>query len=101
MSANSRNENRRTWEFKEQLKRLPVSIQERAEAAFEYFCNDPTYNGLHVHVLKDNKRGQHYPDSFSVRIDRNHRAIFRVVESVNLWYWVGTHKDYDTFTGIK
>ena len=36
-----------------------------------------------------------------VRIDRNHRAIFRVVDSVNLWYWVGTHKDYDIFTGIR
>ena len=40
-------------------------------------------------------------NSFSVSINMSYRAIYTVVDGVNLWYWVGSHTDYDTFLGRK
>ena len=39
------------------------------------------------------------PGSFSVSVTMNYRAIFFLDGPVNVWYWIGTHADYDRFTG--
>ena len=30
-----------------------------------------------------------------------YRAVYIVDGDANVWYWVGTHADYDRFTGGK
>jgi hypothetical protein len=30
-----------------------------------------------------------------------YRAIYAVADGKNVWYWVGTHAEYDIFTGGK
>jgi len=45
------------------------------------------------------KRGRHRLNSWSVWINREYRAIFVVDGETNVWYWVGSHSDYNTFTG--
>ena len=45
--------------------------------------------------------GQHEAGSVSVSITRQYRAIYVRQGEVNVWYWIGTHADYDTFTGRK
>ena len=101
MSNPSPNRNARTWAYKEQLKRLPLAIQARAEGAFSLFQRDPAHPSLRLHRLEDNGRGNHLMNSFSVSINMSYRAIYTVVDGVNLWYWVGSHTDYDTFLGRK
>lgn len=93
--------NVRTTAFKEQFGRLPDVIQRLAVAAFKVFCEDPSHPALRQHSLKDNKIGQHKPGSFSVSITMKYRAIYTRDGDTNVWYWIGTHADYDNFIGDK
>lgn len=78
---------------------LPAHIQRIAEAAFLAFSEDSSRPSLRLHALNDGGRGRHKKSSFSVSITRDYRAIYTVVENTNVWYWVGSHADADTFTG--
>lgn len=54
-------------------------------------------------MLDDTKKGKHVPGSYSVSITMQYRAIYflDVETKQNVWYWVGTHAEYDRFTGRK
>jgi hypothetical protein len=93
--------NRRTWGFHLMLSALPAHIQQQATAAFAMFQANPQHPSLRLHALAPTKKGQHFPGSTSVSITINYRAIYVVRNGVNVWYWIGTHADYDAFTGRK
>ncbi len=93
--------NRRTPEFKKLFATLPQHIQEQAIDAFHQFIGDSSHPSLRHHALKDNDRGSHFPGSFSVSITRKYRAVYRIADGQNVWYWIGNHADYDRLTGQK
>lgn len=93
--------NRRTWAFLGMFAALPLPYQEAAIAAFQMFRQNPTHPALRPHQLKPSKKGQHWPGSISVTITMGYRAIYAIRNGVNVWYWIGTHADYDTFIGRK
>ncbi len=93
--------NRRTKEFRKLFDALPKNTQELATAAFDLFVKNPSHPSLGHHELDDNKRGQHRNGSYAVHVSRRWCAIYVVVEGVNLWYWIGSHEDYNNFTGKK
>ncbi|MDZ4784020.1 MAG: hypothetical protein SGJ19_27545 [Planctomycetia bacterium] len=93
--------NRRAPEFKKLFAALPAHIQDHAREAFQRFVADASHLALRHHALKDNDRGRHRAGSFSVSVTRSYRAIYYIVEEQNVWYWIGTHADYDKFTGHK
>jgi hypothetical protein len=98
---NGFNRNVRTKEFKEMFARLPEEIQGLANGAFEMFQENPAHNALRHHALGDNNRGKHRERSFSVSITMQYRAVYTRDGDTNVWYWIGTHSDYDTFIGKK
>jgi hypothetical protein len=65
---------------------LPALHQQAATAAFRSFLQNPLHPALRSHALKRT---------------RGYRAIYAVRNGVNIWYWIGSHADYDTFTGRK
>jgi len=91
--------NVRTTAFKKQLAALPKNVQELAQRAYELFLANPQHPTLRLHRLEDNRQGSHQPHSFSVSVTRIYRAIYVVDGPTNVWYWIGTHADYDHFTG--
>lgn len=91
--------NVRTRDFRSQFDQLPGRIQRLAVAAFELFRANPAHPSLRLHDLGDNKRGQHREGSRSVSINMQYRAIYVVDGDRNVWYWIGTHADHDTFAG--
>ena len=103
--------NVRTADFKKQLAALPERIQDAACEAFEAFKNDPFEPTLENHGLSDSKKGRHRKGSRAVSVTRRYRAIYveddnqRFVPSlpkrVNVWYWIGSHEDYNNFIGSK
>jgi hypothetical protein len=80
---------------------LPKRIQELTREACILFDRDPTHRSFRLHELHDTKRGQHVSGSMSVSITMQYRAIFIADAGINVWYWIGTHADYETFTGRK
>ena len=97
--------NRRKKSFRQQFERLPQEIQEHAMEAYKIFCNNPTQQSLRHHALKWTKRSKLIDPSFSVSIDRIYRAVYTIEHdpetntTVNLWYFIGTHTDYNKLCG--
>jgi hypothetical protein len=99
LPSSFRSRNRTTREFREQFARLPARIQQLARAACLLFDGSPNHPSLRHHELKDTKKGRHVPGSFSVSITMQYRAIYVASGGINVWYWIGTHAEYDAFTG--
>lgn len=93
--------NVRTKEYRALLDRLPERIRNLADLAFRQFCDDPAHPALHRHALTANSRGQHPPGSIAVRVAAQYRAIYFEDGDTNVWCWIGTHNDYETYTGRK
>lgn len=47
------------------------------------------------------KKGRHGDGSRSVSITQKYRAIYVPEHGVNVWYWIGSHNDYESFIGRK
>ena len=68
---------------------LPPEIQRQAQAAYSKFEADPYNAGLRfkqVHEIKP---------IFSVRISRDYRAVGIKNRDDIIWFWIGSHSDYD------
>ncbi len=73
-------------EFWERYKKLPDSIQELADKNFELLKADSKHPSLHL-----KKVGKYW----SVRVGRKYRAVGVDVEEGIVWFWIGTHAEYD------
>jgi len=95
-----RRANRRTRSCRRQFDALPAAVGAVAVAKFRLFLADPAHPSLHHHALTDTAGGTLRPGSFSVSINMQYRAIYTVTaDGANLWYWVGTHAEYNRLTG--
>lgn len=93
--------NVRTREFRYLYGELPPRIRILGLKTYELFLENPRHPSLALHALKDNIKGSHKDGSFAVSITMRYRAIYFVDGDVNVWYWVGSHADYNRFTGLK
>jgi mRNA-degrading endonuclease RelE of RelBE toxin-antitoxin system len=75
--------------FRKRLERLPPDIQDQAKAAYRLFKADPYYPGLHF------KRIDPQEPVYSVRIGLHYRAVGIWEGDTILWYFIGTHAEYD------
>jgi len=71
------------WELYE---RLPDPIQELADKNFELLKADPNHPSLHL-----KKAGKYW----SARIGIKYRVLGVEVDEGVLWFWIGTHAEYD------
>jgi len=65
---------------------LPEAVRELADKQFALLKDDPRHPSLHL------KRVGRFR---SARIGRQHRALAVDVEDGLLWWWIGTHAEYD------
>ena len=97
-----RNRNRTAKSFRIQFAKLPIAVQDATRDAAIQFDRDPSHTALRHHALEDRDGASHLPSSFSVSITMQYRAIYVVAEDgMNVWYWIGTHAAYKTFTKSK
>ena len=102
LPSSFRKANRTTRRFREQMAALPAEVLDLTRSACALFHRDPAHPSLRRHPLKETKKGSHVPNSHSVSITMQYRAIYFVdKDGINVWYWIGTHADYDRFTGGK
>jgi hypothetical protein len=72
--------------FWNDYQRLPQSIQELADAHFSLLKENPDHPSLHF-----KKTGKYR----SVRIGLHYRALAVEIQEGLLWFWIGSHADYD------
>lgn len=66
--------------------KLPLSVQELADKNFKIMKRDHEYSSLHLKTV-----GSY----LSVRIGRKYRALAVEIEDGAVWFWIGTHAEYD------
>lgn len=65
---------------------LPADVRDLADACFARLKEDPAHPSLHF------KRVGRFR---SVRVGLQYRALAVDVEDGVLWFWIGTHAEYD------
>jgi hypothetical protein len=71
------------------LSRLPAEVQEQAMQAYRLFEVDPFHPSLQF------KRVGTRRHDWSARVGLHYRAIGRREHDTIVWYWIGTHAEYD------
>ena len=69
---------------------LPAEIQKAANRAFAQLKADPYHPSLHFKRLDG---------LWSARVGLHYRALGTEVRDGVLWFWIGSHAEYDRLTG--
>jgi hypothetical protein len=81
--------NARFWRF---YRALPKEIRELADRNYSILKADPNHASLHF-----KKIGQ----LWSARVGLHYRGLATEVGSDLVWFWIGSHADYDKLVGRK
>ena len=84
---------RTTAEFRKLFADLPEQVKKQTRAAYRQFKEDPSHPSLRFKKV--------HPDLpiYSARITKNYRAVGQLDGDTVIWFWVGSHADYDKFLG--
>jgi hypothetical protein len=69
--------------------KLPLSVRKLADDNYKLLKHDPRHPSLHF-----KKVGNYW----SVRVGLRHRALAVEIDDGYLWFWIGSHADYDKLT---
>ena len=72
--------------FWQAYEKLPDHICELAKRNYDFLKNNPRHPSLHF-----KKVGNYW----SVRVGLDYRALGVEIEEGVLWFWIGSHTDYD------
>lgn len=72
--------------FWETYAKLPDAVRDLADKNFALLKTDPRHPSLHLKQI-----GGYW----SVRVGLRYRALAVEVEEELLWFWIGSHADYD------
>jgi hypothetical protein len=78
-----------TSRFREAYTRLPEHIQRRAREAYRRFKDNPNHPSLRfkqVHATQP---------IYAARVGLGHRALAIIDGETVVWFWIGTHSEYD------
>ena len=68
---------------------LPTDAQREAKRAYRLFQANPAHPGLHFKKLEGED------DIYSARIGLDYRALAVMKRDRVVWYWIGSHSEYD------
>jgi hypothetical protein len=82
-------QSRTTRQFWRLFSNLPFDVQQDAKRAYRLFQGNPAHPGLRFKKLEGDD------DIYSVRIGLGYRALAVMKKDRVIWYWIGSHSDYD------
>ena len=80
---------RTTRRFRELFAALPVQAQRQAREAYRLFRQNPAHPGLHFKQVHPD------PPTYSARVGIGYRAVGVLDGDTVIWFWIGTHAEYD------
>jgi hypothetical protein len=78
-----------TARFRTLFEAAPKVVQEKAQAAYRRWAENPDHPSLRFKKVHDRL------PIYSVRIDLNWRAVGVLKGNTVIWFWIGSHDDYD------
>ena len=80
---------RTTRQFRLLFAALPATVRKQAREAYRLFQKNTEHPGLHF------KQVIAVPPTYSVRVGINYRAVGVLDQGTIVWYWIGSHAEYD------
>jgi len=80
---------RSTRRFRQLFAALPAHVQRQAQQAYRLFRQNPSHPGLRF------KQVHADPPTYSVRVGIGYRAVGALDGDTAVWFWIGSHADYD------
>jgi hypothetical protein len=74
--------------------RLPGNVQATARSAYALWSANPRHPSLHFKPVPSAQE-----DVWSVRVGIHWRALGVGEGDVIIWFWIGSHADYDKLVG--
>lgn len=78
-----------TRQFRERVAALPVTVRRQARDAYRLFQQNPSHPGLRFKQVHPD------PPIYSARVGINYRAVGAVQGDTVIWFWIGSHAEYD------
>jgi len=78
-----------TARFRKAYRQLPTPIRKQAKAAYKLFQQNPRHPSLHFKQVHPSR------PIYSVRASLDYRAIGVREGETLIWFWIGSHADYD------
>jgi len=82
-------QSRATRQFWRLFSDLPLDVQRDAKRAYRILQNNPAHPGLQFKKLEGEDK------IYSARIGLDYRALGVMKGDRIVWYWIGSHADYD------
>jgi hypothetical protein len=76
-------------DFRESFARLPKHIQRQAREAYQRFLISPDQPGLNFKKIHSSL------SIYSIRVTRSYRALGVLEDETIIWFWIGSHAQYD------
>ena len=80
---------RTTERFRKAFQKLPLHVQRKASEAYRLWRQDHWHSSLQFKQVHDIK------PIYSVRIGIGWRALGVKTDDTIVWFWIGSHADYD------
>ncbi|PSF37828.1 hypothetical protein C7H19_07540 [Aphanothece hegewaldii CCALA 016] len=78
-----------TANFRQTFSELPLPIQEQARLAYRQFKINPRHPSLRFKQVNPKL------SVYSACISKDYRALGQVESDTIIWFWIGSHSDYD------
>jgi mRNA-degrading endonuclease RelE of RelBE toxin-antitoxin system len=78
-----------TDKFRKAFAELPADVQKQARQAYRLFIENPFHPSLHFKLIHPTR------PIYSVRIGLDYRAVGIRDGNDIIWYWGGSHAEYD------
>jgi hypothetical protein len=78
-----------TAQFWEAYRELPSDMRKQARKAYRLFLQNPYHPSLQF------KRVHSSQPIYSARVSGDYRALAVRDDNTLLWFWIGSHSDYD------
>lgn len=79
--------------FWQSYRELPRGVQRLADRSFELLKANPQHPSLHFKKVSTTR------PLWSARVGIHHRALALERSGEIVWFWIGTHADYDKLVG--
>lgn len=80
---------RATRRFRELLAALPAHVLQQTREAYRFFRQNPSHPGLRFKQVHSD------PPIYSARVSISYRAPGVLDRETVVWFWIGSHADYD------
>jgi mRNA-degrading endonuclease RelE of RelBE toxin-antitoxin system len=78
-----------TEKFLKTYRRLPDDVRTQARKSYRLFQENPQHPSLHFKLIRSSK------PIYSARINIDYRTIGRLEGDTIIWFWIGSHSEYD------